>query len=107
MVAHVHRDALERRLPGLGGGEATANSAFQTARVSPNGQYLAFMSEQSLTGYDNEDLSSGHPGERMDEEVYLYDAHAASLTCVSCDPTGARPRGCSTQEGRRRYRSAR
>ena len=29
----------------------------------------------------------------MDEEVFLYDAHTASLTCVSCDPTGARPRG--------------
>ncbi len=79
--------------PDWRGGGAASNSAFQTARVSPDGEYLAFMSEQSLTGYDNEDVSSGHLGERMDEEVFLYDAHTASLTCVSCDPTGARPRG--------------
>ena len=79
--------------PDWRGGGADSNSAFQTARVSPDGEYLAFMSEQRLTGYDNEDVSSDHPGERMDEEVFLYDAHTASLTCVSCDPTGARPRG--------------
>ena len=86
--------------PDWRGGGADSNSAFQTARVSPDGQYLAFMSEQSLTGYDNEDISSDHPGEKMDEEVFLYDAHTASLTCVSCDPTGARPRGVlDTYEG--------
>ena len=50
------------------------NTAFQTARVSPNGEYLAFMSDRSLTWYDNEDVSSAHPGERLDQEVYLYDA---------------------------------
>ena len=54
---------------------------------------MAFMSRRPLTGYDNEDLSSQAKGERLDEEVYLYDAHTASLTCVSCDPTGARPTG--------------
>ena len=69
------------------------NRSFQTARVSPNGRHLAFMSARSLTGYDNEDISSQHPEERMDEEVYLYDATSASLTCVSCDPTGALPVG--------------
>jgi len=67
-----------------------------TARVSANGRYLAFMSQRSLTGYDNEDASSGSPGERLDEEVYEYDAGsggAGSLACASCDPTGARPQG--------------
>jgi hypothetical protein len=63
--------------------------ALQTARVSPNGQWLAFMSERSLTGYDNLDAASGQP----DEEVYLYDAATGGLSCVSCDPTGARPHG--------------
>jgi hypothetical protein len=58
-------------------------------RVSPNGQYLAFMSNQSLTGYDNRDVNSGVP----DEEVYLYGAEANRLACVSCNPTGARPAG--------------
>ena len=64
-----------------------------TASVSADGRYLAFMSEQNLTGYDNRDAGSGEP----DEEVYLYDAEAEAgrgkLVCASCDPTGARPIG--------------
>ena len=51
--------------------------------VSPSGQYLAFMSEQPLTGYDNQDASSGQP----DEEVFLYDASTGRLVCASCNPT--------------------
>jgi hypothetical protein len=60
-----------------------------TARVSPNGRYLAFMSQRSLTGYDNTDAHSG----AADEEVFRYDATYNDLTCVSCAPTGARPSG--------------
>jgi hypothetical protein len=60
-----------------------------TARIAPSGGYLAFMSQQSLTGYDNDDAISGQP----DEEVYLYDAATNRLVCASCDPTGARPVG--------------
>jgi DNA-binding beta-propeller fold protein YncE len=70
-------------------GNGIANSAFLTARVSPSGRYLAFMSAGSPTGYDNIDRSSG----KRDEEVYLYDSSTASLRCVSCNPTGARPVG--------------
>ena len=73
---------------GLGG-----DFNFVTSRVSPNGRYLAFMSERSLTGYDNEDVSSKSSGERLDEEVFLYDAQAERMVCASCDPTGARPTG--------------
>ncbi len=60
-----------------------------TAGVSPDGRYLAFMSDMSLTGYDNGDVHSGQP----DEEVFIYDAGAGRLTCASCNPTGARPAG--------------
>jgi hypothetical protein len=60
-----------------------------TARVSPNGRYLAFMSNRSLTGYDNNDAVTGKP----DEEVYLNDAQTGRLVCVSCSPTGGRPVG--------------
>jgi DNA-binding beta-propeller fold protein YncE len=60
-----------------------------TARVSPNGKYLAFMSQRSLTGYDNRDARSGVP----DEEVFEYDYESSTLTCVSCKQTGARPDG--------------
>ena len=34
-----------------------------TARVSPNGRWLAFMSDRRLTGYDNLDVASGVPDE--------------------------------------------
>lgn len=60
-----------------------------TSRVSPNGRFVVFMSNRSLTGYDNDDANSGQP----DEEVYLYDSVSGRLSCVSCNPTGARPVG--------------
>jgi hypothetical protein len=55
-----------------------------TSRVSPNGQYLAFMSERPLTGYDTRDAASGQP----DEEVYLYESASGRVTCASCNPNG-------------------
>jgi hypothetical protein len=66
--------------------QSPKGSAFQ---VSPNGRYFAFMSNASLTGYDNHDAISG----AEDEEVYLYGAEANQLVCASCNPTGARPVG--------------
>jgi hypothetical protein len=65
-----------------------------TARVSPNGRYVAFMSSRSLTGYDNLDAVSDRP----DQEVYLYDAVNERLACVSCNPTGSRPTGVAKIE---------
>jgi hypothetical protein len=67
-------------------GNDASDLAYMTSRVSPDGRYLAFMSNRSLTGYDNEDVSSKQPGERMDEEVFLYDAQQGRLICASCDP---------------------
>jgi hypothetical protein len=66
----------------------------RTSRVSPDGEYLAFMSELPLTGYDNRDASSGEP----DEELYLYRAPSSAvpagrLVCASCNPSDARPHG--------------
>jgi hypothetical protein len=69
-----------------------------TARASPDGRRLAFMSQASLTGYDNRDVVSGKP----DEELYLYDAETEKLVCASCNPTGARSTGAefnSIREG--------
>lgn len=63
-----------------------------TYRISPNGRFVAFMSDQKLTGYDNRDAVSGQP----DEEVYLYEAASNRLVCASCDPTGARPVGAQS-----------
>jgi hypothetical protein len=61
----------------------------QTARVSPDGTWLAFMSSRALTGYDNHDAH----GEHQDEEVFLYNSAGRALLCASCNPTGARPVG--------------
>jgi hypothetical protein len=65
----------------------------RTARVTPDGDQIVFMSKASLTGYDNKDAVSGQP----DSEVFLYDADAdggaGDLVCVSCNPSGSRPSG--------------
>ncbi len=66
-----------------------------TARLSPDGTHLAFLSQASLTGYDNIDQRTGEP----DSEVYLYDADAGQLTCASCNPAGIRPAGPSSIPG--------
>ena len=74
--------------PSFGGGPSRSLAEL-TSRVSPDGRYLAFMSERSLTGYENRDANSGVP----DEEVFLYDAGTGRLVCASCNPTGTRPVG--------------
>lgn len=68
--------------------------AEMTSRVSPNGRYLTFMSDQRLTPYNNLDAVSNEP----DEEVYLYDSTSQRLVCASCNPTGARPTGVHDQQ---------
>jgi hypothetical protein len=60
-----------------------------TARVGADGSHLAFLSQAQLGDYEN----------RGDSEVYLYSAPAQSLSCVSCSPTGERPRGPSSIPG--------
>ena len=64
-----------------------------TSHVSGGGGWLEFMSVRSLTGYDNEDVSSRRVGERLDEEVYSFDAGSGQVVCVSCEPSGGRPTG--------------
>jgi hypothetical protein len=49
-----------------------------SAHISPDGRYLAFLSKARQTGYDNAGQS----------EIYLYDAVAGTLVCASCDPEG-------------------
>ncbi len=66
-----------------------------TARVSADGTRLLFVSTAQLSGYDNTDLNTGLP----DSQVYLYDAAAEGLTCVSCNPTNQRPIGPSSIPG--------
>ena len=74
---------------GFHDGATSPDLMFLTARVSPSGGWLAFMSQKRLTGYDNTDLVSG----AADEEVYTYDVAANTTVCVSCNPTKERPTG--------------
>lgn len=63
--------------------------ARRLARVTPDGDALAFISNNGLTGQDSVDLRSGKPL----TQVYLYRADTDTLTCASCNETRARPVG--------------
>jgi hypothetical protein len=71
----------------------TEGGSVEDPRVSPNGNYLAFPSQKSLTGYDN--VSAEGPV----AEIFLYDAAANQLACASCNPSGEVPSGGQGQEG--------
>lgn len=75
--------------PDWGGSGGQLSLEGLTDRVSPDGERLAFMSQRSLTGYDNRDAVSG----QADEEVFEYNAASGRVVCASCNPTGARPHG--------------
>lgn len=62
--------------------------AQRSARISADGLHATFSSVASPpNGYDNIEASSGEPA----QEVYHYDAEAQKLSCISCNPSGARP----------------
>ena len=63
-----------------------------TSEVSENGRYLAFMSQMELTGYHNIDANPEAKGAH-DQEVFIYDRSSGRLSCASCNPSGAPPRG--------------
>jgi hypothetical protein len=79
----------------------TSDPTHQTARVSPDGGAVAFVSAESLTGFDNRVASGGCRvvekglGGKAPEcdEVFLYDYEADELACASCSPAGTRPLG--------------
>jgi DNA-binding beta-propeller fold protein YncE len=96
-------------LSGLDGSDSEQPSG-ATARLTPDGDQLAFLSAETeaLSGYDNIKFPAGgcQPGVGFSEyvkesdphcsEVYLYDAESHDLDCVSCNPSGARPTGRAT-----------
>jgi hypothetical protein len=88
-VSHDGNTSFIARLSGLDGTDWAQALSKQPTRVSPNGEWLEFMSAGSPTGYDNRDAHSGAPA----AEVYLYDAKTGRVICASCLPSGARPTG--------------
>jgi hypothetical protein len=85
--------------PGAGAAqESDYPPAAGAARVSADGARLLFLSKQQLTGYDSTDQTNGLP----DSEVFLYQAGSGgggALSCLSCNPTNARPLGPSSVPG--------
>jgi hypothetical protein len=75
----------------------------RTARVTPDGLGLVFMSDGRLTGYDNRNPEAGG----REQEVYVYNASSAVLSCASCRPTGSRPTGPSSIPGGTAYTTSR
>ncbi len=62
--------------------EAGDNSNL-AAVATPDGSRLLFLDAANLVGYDNYGA----------DEAYVYDAGTGSITCVSCNPSGAPPTG--------------
>jgi len=90
----------------------SANPRELSARVSPDGKHLGFLSiaAKRLTGYDNEvpapaehckyeltiEGNASFVGSPLCAQAFLYDAAESgpgTLTCASCNPSGARPLG--------------
>ena len=93
-------DALtEANADGIEGntGDWVASPADRTAQVTPDGEYLAFMSHATLTpaGHDNQPAEPQDCVTGLCFEVYEYDVATNRVVCASCNPTGERPVGFS------------
>jgi hypothetical protein len=82
-----------------------------SARVSPDGRHLAFLSIESpaLADYENTVAKGQHCQQDVEivglfggplcTQAFLYDAETKALSCVSCNPTGERPLGPAALPG--------
>lgn len=84
-VAALNQLDLDRDNPS----SLTQDPFYRMSRITPDGLHAAFTSLNPLTGADNVEVSSGEPV----TEVFLYDAAARKLRCVSCSPANSRPQG--------------
>jgi hypothetical protein len=104
-VERWHNDTVTEVIAGAGATVASDYPpATATARVSPGGEHLTFLSEVELSGiglpaYDNTDATTGQP----DAELFVYGppvgGGAPILACASCNPTGERPEGSASIPG--------
>jgi hypothetical protein len=94
-VAHNGKITFIATLSGEDADDWTQSFANRTARVTPNGEYVVFMSTESLTGYGNVDAITGN----RDTEVFVYDDEDGQLSCASCNPSNEPPIGPSSIPG--------
>jgi len=92
-------------LPGDGvvgtgrGGIWSPSPVQRSAEASPNGRWLAFLSEGKPTHYDNtgacefDNTQQKYVPSRSCPEAYLYDSVTGKLRCTSCNPSGEAPLG--------------
>ncbi len=79
---YVNHNGTTTFIATLGGGDSSDWSpTADTTRVSTNGHFIAFNSNNNLTSFD----SSGNT------EIFEYDAVANQLSCASCNPNGTAP----------------
>jgi hypothetical protein len=102
---HASKASFIARLSGGDFNDWAAQPKNLSARVTPDGRHLAFLSgeAQALAGYDNTIAEGQHCvydkkelnlfGGPICAQGFLYDAEANTLDCATCNPTGARPKG--------------
>jgi hypothetical protein len=56
--------------------------------TSSSGRFLAFSSFAPVTGYDGRGPSCAQAPDGRCGQVFVYDDHAQSIRCASCDPAG-------------------
>ena len=101
-LSHEGDTAFIATLPAQDSSDWQQGPGRNNATIAPSGARLAFASEASLTGYDNQQAEPGECGGEHAKcsEIYLFEAGSGSqpskLVCASCNPTGARPIGNSS-----------
>ena len=109
---HAGKTSFVARLSGADQFDWEAQPKYLSARVSPDGKHLAFLSEEApaLVGYNNtiaggvlpchtEGKEKGLIGGPICPQGFVYDVEADRLSCATCNPTGARPVGPAALPG--------
>jgi hypothetical protein len=90
---------LSTLVPGAIASPSDYPPARATARISADGEHLAFLSSAAIAPFDNTDAETGDP----DTELYIYGPPPGGgtprLLCASCNPTGERPSGSASIPG--------